>query len=179
MSGNRAARSVCRSESRHLHCPRKQIFPTTRPDFDMQKVFITVAGSLALNLPNSTLGQSTEPSVYPGDVIELRVRIGGAVRNPGFFDVDPTVTVSGALAMAGGPTPQGQRDKVWVFRDGEIITTILGGATLIADSPIRSGDQLFVAWVSGVSERRWISRNGNVFSAALGGAVGIAIALIR
>ncbi len=143
----------------------------------MQKVFITVAVSLALNLPNTTLGQSTAPSVYPGDVIELRVRIGGAVRNPGFFNVDPTVTVSGALAMAGDPTPQGQQDKVWVFRDGEIITTILGGATLIADSPIRSGDQLFVAWVSAASERRWVSRN--VFSAVLGGAVGIAIALLR
>ena len=93
----------------------------------MQKVFVTIAVSLALNLPNTTLGQSTEPSVYPGDVIELRVRIGGAVRNPGFFNVDPTLTVSGALAMAGGPTPQGQLDKVWVFRDGEIIATILGG----------------------------------------------------
>ena len=146
---------------------------------DMQKVVITVAVSLALNLPNTTLGQSTEPSLYPGDVIELRVRIGGAVRNPGFFNVDPTATVSGALAMAGGPTPQVQRDRVWVFRDGEIIATIFGGGTLIADSPIRSGDQLFVAWVSAASERRWISRNGYVFSGVLGGAVGIAIALLR
>jgi len=147
--------------------------------FWVQKVVITVAVSLALNLPNTTLEQSNEPSVYPGDVIELRVRIGGAVRNPGFFDVDPTVTVSETLAMAGGPTAQGQRDRVWVFRDGEIIATILGGGTLIADSPIRSGDQLFVAWVSAASERGWISSNGYVFSAALGGAVGIAIALLR
>ena len=55
----------------------------------------------------------------------------------------------------------------------------LGGGTLIADSPIRSGDQLFVAWVSAASEPRWISRNGYVFGAVLGGAVGIAIALLR
>ncbi len=75
----------------------------------MQKVFITVAVSLALNLPDTTLGQSTKRSVYPGDVIELRVRIGGAVRNPGFFNVDPTVTLSGALAMAGLQTPRSDR----------------------------------------------------------------------
>ena len=107
-----------------------KFFQRPDPIFDMHRVFITVAVSVALNLPDTTLGQSTEPSVYPGDVIELRVRIGGAVRDPGFFNVDPTVTVSGALAMAGGPTPQGQRDKLWVFRDGEIITTILGGGQL-------------------------------------------------
>ena len=61
--------------------------------------------------------------------------------------------------MAGGPTPQGEGDKVWVFRDGEVVTTILRGKTLIANSPIRSGDRLFVAWVSAVPERSWISRN--------------------
>ncbi len=91
----------------------------------MKKVFIVVAVGLVLNLPSTTLGQSTEPRANPGDLIELR--IGGAVRNGGLFNVDPTVTISGVVAIAGGLTPQGQRDKVWVFRDGEIIATILGG----------------------------------------------------
>ena len=143
----------------------------------MQKVFLTVAMGLVLNLPSTTLGQATESPVHLGNLIELRIV--GAVHKGGLFNVDPTATISGALAMAGGPAPQGQRDRVWVFRDGEIIATILGGGTLIADSPIRSGDQLFVAWVSAASERGWISSNGYVFSAALGGAVGIAIALLR
>ena len=123
----------------------------------MQKVFLTVAMGLVLNLPSTTLGQSTESPVHLGNLIELRIV--GAVHNGGLFNVDPTTTISGALAMAGGPAPQGQRDKVWVFRDGEIITTILGGGTLIKDSPIRSGDQLFVPWVSSVPERSWISQN--------------------
>ena len=124
----------------------------------MQKIFITVAVGLVLNLPSTILGQSTESSVRPGDRIELHV--GGAVRNAGIFSVEPTVTISGAVAMAGGPRQQGQGDKVWVFRDGKIITTNLGGTTLIADSPIRSGDHLFVVWESTVPERSWISRNG-------------------
>ena len=73
--------------------------------------------------------------------------------------MDRTVTISEALAMAGGTAAEGQGDKVWVFRDGEIITTILEGSTLITDSPIRSGDQLFVAWASAVPERSSTGRN--------------------
>ena len=143
-------------------------FPTTRPEFGMQKVFVTVAVGLVLNLPSTILGQSTKPLVDPGNLIELR--IGGAVRNGGLFDVDRTLTISEALAMAGSPTPQAQGDKVWVFRDGEIIMTILGGTTVIADSPIRSGDQLFVAWQSAVPQGSWISRNVGLVGTLLAAA---------
>ena len=145
--------------------------------FGMQNVLITIAVGLALNLPKTVLGQRTELAVQPGDSIVLR--IGGAVHDAGFFHVGPTVTVSEALTMAGGPTTQGQEDRVWVFRDGKIITTILRGTTLIVDSPIRSGDQLFVAWESAVPEQRRISKNAYIFGGVLGGAVGIAFALIR
>ena len=96
-----------------------------RPESGMQKILATVAVGLVLNLPSTIFGQSTEPPVHRGDLIALRIV--GAVRNGGLYNVDPTVTISEALAMAGGPAPQGQGDKVWVFRDGEIITTILGG----------------------------------------------------
>ena len=106
---------------------------------------ITVTIGLALNLPDTVLGQQTELgpqtglgqrtefALQPGDLIQLRIN--GAIRNSGFYIVDPTMTVSAALAMAGGPTPQRQENRVWVFRDGEIITAILRGTTLIADSP--------------------------------------------
>ena len=148
-----------------------------RPESGMQKILATIAVGLALNLPSTIFGQSTEPPVHPRDLMALR--IGGAVRNGGLSHVDPTMTISEALAMAGGPARQGQGAKVWVFRDGEIITTIRGGGTLIKDSPIRSGDQLFVAWVSAVPERSWISQNLGVLGVTLTGAVGIAIALNR
>ena len=196
----------------------------------MQKAVIIIAVGLVLTLPGTALGQSTQPPVDPGDLIELRiwrepdmsgeylvsrlgvavfprlgeikvsehtpetlqtllareyrrylrnpsievivrrrVEIGGAVRNGGLFHVDPTVTISGALAMAGGPTPQGKGDEVLVIRDGKIITTILGGTMLIADSPIRSGDQLFVP------ERSWISRNA---TGLMGTIVAATVALV-
>ena len=142
----------------------------------MKKANIVIAVSLALNLPSAVLGQRPELAVLPGDLIELR--IGGAVRNPGLFKVDPTVTLAGALDLARGPSPQGQRDKVWVFRDGEVITTIRRGATVIGDSLIRSGDRLFVAWASTVPQQSWMSRNTGTFVAALMGSVGFAVALI-
>ena len=143
----------------------------------LQNVLITVAVGLALNLPENVLGQSTAPAVQSGDLIELR--IGGAVRNAGVFTVDPRATLSEVLAMAGGPAPQAQGDKVWVFRDGKIVTTILGGGTRIVDSPIRSGDRLFVTWVSAIPDQRGIGRNPYVIGGVLGGAAAIAFALIR
>ncbi len=142
----------------------------------MQKVLVTVAVGLVLNLPSTTLGQ-TEPPADQGDPIELR--IGGAVRNGGLFEVDRTLTISEALTMAGRPMPEGQGEKVWVFRDGEIVATILGETTLIGDSPIRSGDQLFVAWQSAVPQRSWISRNAGrvgLLVAATFATIGIIVA---
>ena len=131
----------------------------------MQKVFVTVAVGLVLNLPSTTLGQ-TEPPADSANLIELR--IGGAVRNGGLYNVDRTLTtISDVLTMAGRAAPQGNGDKVWVFRDGEVVTTILGGTTRIADSPIRSGDQLFVAWQSAVPQRSWISQNAGLVGAFL------------
>ena len=90
----------------------------------MQKVFVTVAVGLVLNLPSTTLGQ-TDPPADSANLIELR--IGGAVRNGGLYNVDRTLTtISDVLTMAGRAAPQGKGDKVWVFRDGEVVTTILG-----------------------------------------------------
>ena len=82
----------------------------------MQKIFATVAVGLVFNLPSTIFGQSTEPPVHPRDLMALR--IGGAVRNGGLFHVDPTMTISEALAMAGGPARQGQGAKVWVCVPG-------------------------------------------------------------
>ena len=47
-----------------------------------------------------------------------RVNVIGAVRSPGFYYADPTVTVKGALALAGGVTPEGNRNKLELQRAG-------------------------------------------------------------
>lgn len=102
-----------------------------------------------------------------------RVRIIGAVNSPGLFPVDPTVTVADALALAGGATAIGNPDKVRIIRDGVQVAVDIRQNTLISDSPIQSGDQIYVP------ERSWVSRNAGVVAAAITGTISLIIAFAR
>ncbi len=106
------------------------------------------------------------------DIIVLR-RIGiiGSVNDPGLKLVDPTVTISDALALAGGATPLGNPSKIRILRDGQEIAVEVGTDTRLGDSPIRSGDQLFVP------ERSWISRNSGVVATGISASVALIIAV--
>lgn len=98
-----------------------------------------------------------------------RVRILGAVKNPGLYRVDPTMTVVDALALAGGATPQGKPRDVQVYRDGHPVRSHLDANTQLLQQ-VRSGDQIVVP------ERSWFARNGAYVVAAGISAVGIIIA---
>lgn len=100
-----------------------------------------------------------------------RVRIIGAVHEPGLHLVDPTITVADALALAGGATPIGDPDKIRIIRDGVQVAVDIRQNTRIGDSPIQSGDQILVP------ERSWVSRNAAVVAAAITGSVSLVIAL--
>jgi polysaccharide export outer membrane protein len=100
-----------------------------------------------------------------------RVRIIGAVNEPGLHLVDPTITVADALAMAGGATPIGEPDKIRIIRDGVQIAVDIRQNTRIGDSPIQSGDQILVP------ERSWVSRNAAVVAATITASVSLVIAL--
>jgi protein involved in polysaccharide export with SLBB domain len=82
-----------------------------------------------------------------------RVQIRGAVEKPGLYHVDAVMTVSDALALAGGVSPNGREDKVVIIRAGERLPGTVSGRLLISHTAVRSGDQLYVP------ERSWISRN--------------------
>lgn len=100
-----------------------------------------------------------------------RINVLGAVRTPGLYPVDPTMTVADVLALAGGASSDGKPDQVRVIRNGTPLTIELSQGTRIADTPIRGGDQLYVP------ERGWMSRNvGLVIGTALG-VTGIVIRL--
>jgi len=75
------------------------------------------------------------------------------VQKPGVYHIDPTMTVRDALLEAGGPTPIGRNDRVELIRDGNRVQARLRQDLRIIESPIRSGDQLYVP------ERTWLSRN--------------------
>lgn len=102
-----------------------------------------------------------------------RVQILGAVKNPGLYPVDPTMSVSDALALAGGITNQGNISRVELLRRGERMAFQVRESTRIGDSPIQSGDQLFVP------ERNWMSRNPGIIAAAITASVSLLLALVR
>lgn len=98
-----------------------------------------------------------------------RVRILGAVKNPGLYRVDPTMTVVDALALAGGATEQGKLKGVRVYRDGKQVGSPLDPSARLLPQ-LRSGDQIVVP------ERSWFARNGVYIVAAGISAVGIIVA---
>lgn len=105
------------------------------------------------------------------DVMFLRrVQVLGAVRNPGLYPVDPTMTLGDALALAGGTTPDGNPNKLSVIRGGVKISRKLSHGIRVADSEIRSGDEIFVP------ERSWISRNPGILATAITASVSLFIA---
>ena len=101
-----------------------------------------------------------------------RVNVFGAVRNPGLYPVDPTMSLSDVLAAAGGATPQGAPDRVQLIRAGITVMGDLARDTRLADLPVQSGDQIVVP------ERNWVSRNSGVVAAGITASVSLFIALL-
>lgn len=79
-----------------------------------------------------------------------RIRVMGAVQNPGLYHADPTMTVADVVALAGGPTEQGRVDEVRLVRDGREMEARLDSAVAMQ---LQSGDQIVVP------ERSWFTRN--------------------
>lgn len=101
-------------------------------------------------------------------IVTMRVTVTGEVGHPGVFTVDPTTTVGDLLAVAGGPTPLGNRNKIQLVRNGRVIVTSLAAGTVLQRSPVQSGDQLFVP------QRGWMARNGHFF---INGAISLVSAV--
>ena len=91
-----------------------------------------------------------------------RISVTGSVLKPGLYPVDPSMSVSDALALAGGASPDGRRDQVELRRGGTRSLASLDKASIIADLKLRSGDQLFVP------QRSWLSRNTWLVSTLIG-----------
>lgn len=98
-----------------------------------------------------------------------RVRVLGAVRAPGLYHVDATMTLGDAVALAGGTLPQGTLDGIRILRSGRTIHADIDTDTRIAEQ-VRSGDQILVG------ERSWLSRNGTFVVGSLITVAGIVVA---
>lgn len=108
------------------------------------------------------------------DVTVLRrVRVAGAVRNPGLFTVDPTITVGDVLVLAGGALPEGDLHHVRLVRDGVRVSGAVARDANIGALAVRSGDQLEVP------QRSWASRNVGAISAIIGSSAFLISSIFR
>lgn len=95
-------------------------------------------------------------------VILKRIVITGEVRTPGLYPVDPTMTLTDALTLAGGPLPNAKENRVDLIRGGERTEYNLEKVTLTRDIALLSGDQLYVP------KKHWIVRNWRWYTTIAG-----------
>jgi protein involved in polysaccharide export with SLBB domain len=98
-----------------------------------------------------------------------RVEILGYVNRPGIYPVDPTISLSGAIAMAMGANPHGDLRRIRIVRGDQVLLARVSAEQTLAAVDIRSGDRIFVG------EKSWFARNSPaVISAAVALPVTIA-----
>ena len=80
---------------------------------------------------------------------QFSIAVLGEVRSPGLFPVDPTLTVLDIVAMAGGPSANGNINKIRLLRGGQTLDLRFErdrvGALTLQEVGLRSGDQIMVA----------------------------------
>ena len=101
-----------------------------------------------------------------------RVQVRGAVRSPGVYYVNETMSLGDALALAGGSTAEGEPNKARLIRDGAQVRGAVVTGARIGQTALRSGDQIYVP------ERSWMQRNMGFVATALGASATIVVALI-
>jgi protein involved in polysaccharide export with SLBB domain len=148
-------------ESGFVTLPKVGPVRATDQPVDTLKIRLLQAFRLYLN----------QPSI---EVIPLRrIQVAGAVRNPGLYTVDPTMTVADVITLAGGATPQGRRDQVILVRGAVPTKSRLSLDARATQLPLRSGDQLLVP------ERSWVSRNPGVVIGAVSATASVVYAIAR
>ncbi|HEY0150743.1 MAG TPA: polysaccharide biosynthesis/export family protein [Longimicrobium sp.] len=90
-----------------------------------------------------------------------RIQVLGQVNRPGLYNLDPTVTLSGAIATASGASPLGDLRRIRLVRGGKTYAARVGGNETLNTLDVRSGDQIYVG------ERSWIDRNSAFLVGAL------------
>lgn len=82
-----------------------------------------------------------------------RIHVLGEVAKPGLYEVDPTITLAAAVALAGGATPLGDLNRIRIIRGESMLMERVGATAALTAVDIRSGDQILV------ERRSWFERN--------------------
>lgn len=103
-----------------------------------------------------------------------RIYVLGEVTKPGLYTVDPTISLAGAVALAGGATQLGDINRLRVVRNGAVVLDRVAVGSSLSSVDIRSEDQIFV------ERRGWLERNSTfVVSAGISAAALIISVLLR
>jgi polysaccharide export outer membrane protein len=94
-----------------------------------------------------------------------RVQVLGEVMRPGVYVMDPTVSLSGLLAMASGANQNGDVRKISILRDGRVYRPRLGAGMTLLEADVRSGDQVVVG------QKSWAVRNSVFLVGMIPGAL--------
>jgi protein involved in polysaccharide export with SLBB domain len=82
-----------------------------------------------------------------------RIQVLGEVNLPGVYEVDPTITLAGAVALAGGATPMGDLNRIRLVRGHTVLRERVAAGEALDDVDVRSGDHVLV------DRRSWFERN--------------------
>lgn len=102
-----------------------------------------------------------------------RIYVLGEVNKPGLLNVDPTVSLAGVIALAGGANPQGDIRRIQIARNGEVMQWEIAPTDALTQLDVRSGDEIVVG------RRSWFDRNSTFLVSALLSATSILITLMR
>lgn len=89
------------------------------------------------------------------------VYILGEVNEPGLYSVNPTVSLAGVVALAGGASSSGDLGNIKIVRSGAVVNSRLRAEASLAGAAVRSGDQIFV------ERRSWMERNSTFLVSAM------------
>ena len=102
-----------------------------------------------------------------------RVHVLGEVYEPGLISVDLTLSLAGAVALAGGATPDGDLRKLTIIRDGVALDAQVGPELNLVAIGLRSGDQILVG------RRPWWDRHSGILASGLLGVLTVIAVTVR
>jgi protein involved in polysaccharide export with SLBB domain len=124
----------------------------TLPLVGAKQVLGESSESLQKKLETDFASSVKDPSVQI--VFLRRVSVQGAVRAPGLYPMDATMTVGDALAMAGGRGPDAADTALELWRDGTMLYGQVPTSVFIGQLETKAGDELRMPKWS------WLARNG-------------------
>lgn len=102
-----------------------------------------------------------------------RINVLGEVNKPGLYTVDPTISLAGAVAVAGGTTSAGDLGRIRIIRSGRVLRERVDAGTTLHSVDVLSGDQIIV------EQRSWFERNTTFVVSLLLSVTGIVINLLQ